>query len=73
MMKKLLAVLALAGMPGCCVAGATIGGATHPKESEHTNAQVAGFAIGLAVDVVMLYAVSQAAPHGLPNVGGSTD
>ena len=73
MMKKLLAVLALAGMPGCCVAGATIGGATHPKESERSNAELAGFVVGLAVDVLTVVAVSQMMPHGIPAVGGSTD
>ena len=59
MMKKLLALVALAGTPGCCVAGATIGGATHPQEPEHSQATWVGFAIGLAVDVATVVAVSQ--------------
>lgn len=74
-MKKLLAVVALAGMPGCCVAGATIGAATHPKEPEHSNGALAGFVIGAAIDVLTIVAVSQMMPAQNPGaaIGGSTD
>ncbi len=76
MMKKLLAMAALATMPGCCVVGATIGAATHPKEPERSHAAWTGFVVGAALDVLTIVAV-HAVDSSLNNVGqgwaGSTD